>query len=139
MRTYSSNANNITTGTFSSARLPTSGVTAATYGGATQIPVVVVDSTGRVTSASNVAVTVFSTIQGTTGTATSNNGIITFNSNNGIISTGTSNVITISTSQDLRTTASPQFVNLTMTGNITGSGVSTSTLDGFFIDGGVYT
>lgn len=36
--------------------LPTSGVTATTYGGATQIPVLAVDAYGRVTTASNVAV-----------------------------------------------------------------------------------
>ena len=51
-----SNATNLTTGTLNSARLPTSGVAAATYGNATNIPSITVDALGRITSASNVAV-----------------------------------------------------------------------------------
>ena len=38
--------------------LATSGVTAATYGSATQIPVIAVDATGRITSASNSTITI---------------------------------------------------------------------------------
>ena len=52
-----SSATNLTTGTLNSARLPTSGVAAATYGNATNIPSITVDALGRITSASNVAVT----------------------------------------------------------------------------------
>ena len=51
-----SNATNLTTGTLNSARLPTSGVAAATYGNATNIPSITVDTLGRITSASNVAI-----------------------------------------------------------------------------------
>jgi hypothetical protein len=51
-----SSATNLTTGTLNSARLPTSGVTAATYGNATNIPSITVDALGRITSASNVAI-----------------------------------------------------------------------------------
>ena len=51
-----SNATNLTTGTLNSARLPASGVAAATYGNATNIPSITVDALGRITSASNVAV-----------------------------------------------------------------------------------
>ena len=51
-----SNATNLTTGTLNSARLPTSGVAAATYGNATNIPSFTVDALGRITSASNVAI-----------------------------------------------------------------------------------
>ena len=53
--TYS-NATNITSGTLSVSRLPISGATAGTYGGASQVPVLVVDTTGRVTSIANTAV-----------------------------------------------------------------------------------
>ena len=52
---YASNVTNFSTGTLNSARLPTSGVTAATYGNATNIPSITVDALGRITSASNVA------------------------------------------------------------------------------------
>jgi hypothetical protein len=51
-----SDATNLTTGTLNSARLPTSGVAAATYGNATNIPSITVDALGRITSASNVAI-----------------------------------------------------------------------------------
>jgi len=51
-----SSATNLTTGTLNSARLPTSGVAAATYGNATFIPSITVDTLGRITSASNVAI-----------------------------------------------------------------------------------
>jgi len=51
-----SSATNLTTGTLNSARLPTSGVSAATYGNATLIPSFTVDTFGRITSSSNVAI-----------------------------------------------------------------------------------
>jgi len=52
---YASNVTNFSTGTLSTARLPSSGVAAATYGNATNIPSITVDALGRITSASNVA------------------------------------------------------------------------------------
>jgi hypothetical protein len=52
---YASNVTNFSTGTLSTARLPSSGVSAATYGNATNIPSITVDALGRITSASNVA------------------------------------------------------------------------------------
>lgn len=52
-----SSATNLTTGTLSAARLANTGVTATTYGGASSIPAITVDAQGRITSASNVAVT----------------------------------------------------------------------------------
>ena len=54
--TDTTNATNIISGTLSVGRLPISGVTAGTYGSTTDIPVLVLDNTGRVTSASTVAV-----------------------------------------------------------------------------------
>ena len=48
--------------------LSTSGVSASTYGGTTNIPVLTVDSYGRVTSASNVAVSTSFTLAGNSGT-----------------------------------------------------------------------
>jgi Chaperone of endosialidase len=53
--TYS-NASNITVGTLSSARLPVSGAISGTYGSSSQVPVISVDSTGRITSVANTAV-----------------------------------------------------------------------------------
>jgi hypothetical protein len=45
-------AGNISSGTLGAARLPASGVAANTYGSGSQVPVLTVDATGRVTSAS---------------------------------------------------------------------------------------
>lgn len=53
------NASQITSGTLSASLLPTSGVAVGTYGNASAVPVVTVDSAGRVTAASlcNIAIT----------------------------------------------------------------------------------
>lgn len=55
--TDTTNANNITSGTLGSGRLPTSGVSAGTYGGTSGtnvvVPVVTVDTYGRATYAAN--------------------------------------------------------------------------------------
>jgi len=53
---YYTNATNITTGTLNPARLALSGVVANTYGNASSIPVITVDSAGRVTTVSTSAV-----------------------------------------------------------------------------------
>ena len=65
-----SSATNLTTGTLNSARLPTSGVAAATYGNATLIPSITVDTLGRITSASNVAISATVANTNITGTIT---------------------------------------------------------------------
>jgi len=57
-----------TTGTLPAARLPASGVTAGYWGGATQIPVLNIDSTGRVISAANTAVSSTLATAGSSGT-----------------------------------------------------------------------
>jgi hypothetical protein len=49
-------ANTNITGTITAAQLQNTGVAAATYGNATNIPSITVDAQGRITSASNVAV-----------------------------------------------------------------------------------
>jgi hypothetical protein len=54
--TYASNVTNFSTGTLSATRLAVSGVAASTYGNATLIPTFTVDTYGRITSASNVAI-----------------------------------------------------------------------------------
>jgi hypothetical protein len=85
--------------------------------------------------------TTSNTFVGTNGTtATPTNSSLTFASNNGISVSGTGNTITISSPQDLRTTASPSFVALTVntftyvTSTIYTTGnVSQNTIDQFSV------
>lgn len=56
----------------------------------------------------------FSTIRGTSGSATQNGSSISINSTNGIIVSGTGNTLTISTPQDIRTSATPTFDGLVL-------------------------
>ena len=51
--TDTTNATNITSGTLDALRLPTSGVSAGTFGSFASIPILTLDATGRVTAASN--------------------------------------------------------------------------------------
>ena len=67
---YASNVTNFSTGTLSTARLAVSGVSAATYGNATLIPSFTVDTFGRITSASNVAISATVANTNSTGTIT---------------------------------------------------------------------
>ena len=121
--------------------LSTSGVNASTYGGTTNIPIITVDAQGRITSASNAAIsTSFSlaansgtvdtfnsgdtlTITGSTGinTAVSDNTITI--TNTGVTSiSGTANEIEVSASNATVQIGLPNDViignNLTVTGNL---------------------
>ena len=121
--------------------LRTSGVSASTYGGTTNIPVFTVDTYGRVTSASNVAVSTSFTLAGNSGTPdtlsggdtlriTGDTGINTVVSDNtisifntGVTSlTGTANEVEVSSSNAAITIGLPDNVtignNLTVTGDL---------------------
>ena len=89
----SANASNLTSGTIPAARLPSSGVSSGTYGGTTQIPVLNIDSTGRVTSAANTAVSSTLPIGGVTGT-----GSVSLLSQTLTVTSGNTSVITTSAS-----------------------------------------
>lgn len=56
--TYFLNATNLSAGTLNVNRLPTSGVTSNSYGTSSFIPIITVDHTGRITSASNATVNI---------------------------------------------------------------------------------
>jgi hypothetical protein len=122
--TDTTNATNISSGTLSASRLATSGVSATTYGSSTQIPVITVDTYGRITNASNTAVSTTINLSGTSGTGSlSNGGTLTFAGTNGVTISVSSNTANISTPQNLQTTASPTFISINST-NTTSNGTT---------------
>jgi len=81
--TDTTNASNITSGLLSASRLPNSGVVASSYGSATAVPVLLVDSTGRITSASTTSISATPTTVGylketTNAVSSSAAGVINF-------------------------------------------------------------
>jgi hypothetical protein len=91
-------AANITSGTLSSDRLPTSGVTAGTYGSSSAIPVLVVDAKGRITGASTqsvAGVSKFSYFNGNTTLSIETGAGTTYNASIGASSSnGASTIVT---------------------------------------------
>ena len=105
--------------------LAATGVTAATYGGATQIPTFVVDAKGRITSAANVAISTSLSIAGDTGTDTValNGGTLTFEGGDGITSTVTNDKASFAVDNTvIRTTGGTISGDLAITGNLVISG-----------------
>jgi hypothetical protein len=107
--------------------LGNSGVTAGTYGGATQIPTFVVDSKGRLTSAANVAISTTLNIAGDTGTdaVALSTDTITFVGGDGITTvaySANSNVKFDVDNTVVRTTGGTITGDLAITGNLVISG-----------------
>ena len=106
--------------------LTTSGVTAGNYGSSTNIPVIAVDAFGRITSASNSSISTSISLSGTSGTGSvSGGGTLTFSGTYGVTASASGSTITIATPQDLQSTASPSFNNLSVTGNLSVAGTYT--------------
>jgi hypothetical protein len=98
--------------------LATSGVAANTYGGTTNIPVITVDTFGRITSAANAAISTSFNLAADTGTAD------TFNSGDTLRVSGGTGISTAVTDNTITVT------NLGVTGVATGFGLSTSAANG---------
>jgi hypothetical protein len=102
--------------------LTATGVTANTYGSSTAIPVITVDSKGRLTSVTTSSVSTTISLAGTSGTGSvAGGGTLTFAGSNGFTATASGSTITLSSAQDIRTTATPTFAGGTFTGNVTRS------------------
>ncbi len=105
--------------------LTNTGVTAGTYGGATQIPTFAVDADGRITSAANVAISTSLSIAGDTGTDTValNGGTLTFEGGDGITSAVTNDKASFAVDNTVvRTTGGTITGDLAITGNLVISG-----------------
>ena len=102
--------------------LRTSGVTAGTYGGSTNIPVIVTDAFGRVTSASNVAVSTTINLAGGTGTGSvAGGGTLTFTGSTGLTTSVTGSTITLTNTgvTSLSTNSSARITQNGTTGPVT--------------------
>jgi hypothetical protein len=105
--TNASDSSYQTTGTLSAARLPTSGVSAGYWGGTTQIPVLNIDTTGRVISAANVAVSSTLSTAGSSGTGS----VSLINQSLTVTSSNTSIITVVGSGQTL--TVTPQASGVT--------------------------
>lgn len=105
--------------------LSATGVTAGTYGGSTNAAVIVVDSKGRITSASNVSTSSTLNIAGDTGTDAVSllSDTLTFEGGDGITSTVTNNKASFAVDNTvIRTTGGTITGDLAVTGNLVVSG-----------------
>lgn len=117
-------------------------VTPGTYGALNTLPIFTVDAKGRIISASNSSILFpaylgYSTINGTSGSISAGSGSdsYTFASSNGVTvvaANGSPDTLTVSTPQDIQTSASPTFVNATLS-------VRTSGRVAYFTTGGAFT
>jgi hypothetical protein len=98
--------------------LATSGVSASTYGGTTNIPVLTVDTFGRITSAANAAISTSFSLAANSGTTD------TFNSGDTLRITGSTGINTVVSDNTI------SIVNTGVTGVATGFGLSTSAANG---------
>ena len=123
--TSSGNGNLTITG--NSISLTATGPGATTWGDATNVPQLVIDSYGRISVASNVSINSTINLSGTSGSGSvSSGGTLTFAGSFGETATVSGSTVTISSAQDLRTTARPTFSGVTSNGNIVANAGSTS-------------
>ena len=120
---------NLSSGTNAGLSLTATGVTAGTYGSATSIPTIVVDSKGRVQSLTANAVSTTINLSGTSGTGNvAGGGTLTFAGTYGVTAAASASTITVGTPQDLRTTAAPTFAGATVNGTVSAINVNAGTV-----------
>ena len=101
---------------------------AGTFGSAGAVPVITVDAKGRVTAITTAATSSSLNIAGTTGTDTVTVGTdtLTFAGGTGVATTVTNNQVSIAIGQAVGTTSNVTFNDLTVSGNLTVSGTTTT-------------
>jgi hypothetical protein len=101
---------------------------ATTVGGSTSIPVITTDIYGRIAALSSASISIPSstiTLSGTSGSGSVNTGsTLTFAGNFGETVVVSGSTVTIGSAQDLRTTASPTFAALTVSGTINAGNIN---------------
>ena len=121
----------------------TTGVVSGTYGGSTQIPSLTVDQTGRITSIANTGVSTTVSLVGNTnagGASFSGGGTLTINGLNGVTTSTSGSTVTVSNIQNLATSGTPTFANVTATTAFSGPGTGlTGTAAGLSIGGNAAT
>jgi len=113
------------TGSSTSLTLANSGVTAGSYGSASAIPQITVDSKGRVTSISTTAVTVPTTLtvaasSGLTENINLSTGQLLLEAGTGVSTSTGAGKVTIAIGQAVSTTSNVSFNNLTLAGELRG-------------------
>jgi hypothetical protein len=127
-------ADSITANTITSAALANTGVTSGVYGGAAAIPIITVDSVGRLTSAANVAIS--STRNTANNLAAGSAGTIPYQTGAGataMLATGTAGQVLTSNGTNAPTWSSPVSSSLYTSGSLILSGPQ-----GYFGGGSVY-
>lgn len=110
--------------------LANTGVTAGTYGSATQIPTFTVDTKGRLTAAGTVNVATTLSVAGGTGTDTIDllTDTLTFVGGTGIVTAVTNNQVTISIGQSVGPTDNVTFNNVTVNGTLNSDDITASSI-----------
>ena len=104
--------NDVSDNSITTVKLAATGVTAGTYGSASQVPVVTVNNKGQVTGISNTSVAGVSAVS--------------YDSTSGVLTINTSNGGSYTPDLGVGSGDSPTFTNLTLTGNLTVNGTSTT-------------
>jgi len=109
--------------------LANTGVVAGTYGSSTNIPVFTVDAKGRLTSASNQAISSSFTISDGSVTDVFNNGeTLTFTGSTGVTTLVSNNNVAFSIGQNVATTSNVTFNDVTVNGTLTSNDITSTNI-----------
>ena len=109
--------------------LATTGVVADTYGSSTNIPVITVDTKGRVTALSTAAISSSFTISDGANTDVFNNGeTLTFTGGTGVTSLVSNNNVAFSIGQNVATTSNVTFNDVTVNGTLASNDITSTNI-----------